>query len=193
MARRTRRGAWRAWGEGHRERSQVVRLRHRHSAEAGCRPQAEGPAGLTRTEGRELIVVLDTGGVEGLSPIDQQRRARLRILREEATDVVLPAAVLAEGVLSGNVGHDYYVRRLLDVVNVSAVDESIGYSAGAIRRAAIRGGLEPAPSGVDAIVAAEADARAGGDDVRIVTSDGGDFEVLASLGDNSARLSVLVV
>lgn|GEM_PF-6942659 len=115
------------------------------------------------------------------------------MLREQATDVIVPAAVLADGVLTGNVGHDYHVRRLLDFVNITAVEESIGYSAGAIRQAAIRGALDPAPSGVDAIVAAEADAWAGGDDVRTVTSDGGGFEVLASLGDNSARLSILVV
>lgn len=115
------------------------------------------------------------------------------MLREEATDVIVPAAVLAEGVLTGNVGHDYHVRRLLDVVNITTVDESIGYSAGAMRQAAIRGALDPAPSGVDAIVAAEADMRAGSDDVRIVTSDGEDFEVFASLIENPARLSILVV
>jgi len=115
------------------------------------------------------------------------------VLREQATDVIVPVAVLAEGVLTGKVGHDYHVRRLLDLVNITAIEEPIGYSAGAIRQAAIRGAREPAPSGVDAIVAAEADARAGSDDVRIVTSDGGDFEVLASLGDNRARLSILIV
>ena len=109
-----------------------------------------------------MIILLDTGGVEAVAPIDEQRRARLRL-------------------------------RLLDVVSITDVDEVIGYAAGALRQEAIRAGLDPAPSGVDAIVAAEADARAAGEDVRILTTDGGDFELLASLGANAARLSVLVV
>ncbi len=142
---------------------------------------------------RRLIVVLDTGGVDGLAPVDEERRARLRVVREEATDIVLPAAVLAEGVLTGNPDHDYHVRRLLDVVDVTAVDAAIGHAAGAIRGEAISGGLTPTPSGVDVIVAAEADARAWRDEVQIVTSDGDDFQVLASLADNASRLSVLVV
>ena len=142
---------------------------------------------------RRLIVVLDTGGVEGLAPLDEERRARLRLLREEARDVVVPAAVLAEGLLTGNVGHDYHVRRLLDVVNIVNVEVPIGHAAGTLRQAAIRGGLDPAPTGVDAIIAAKADERAAGEDVRIVTSDGDDFEVLASLATNAARLSLLVV
>jgi len=101
--------------------------------------------------------------------------------------------VLAEGVLTGNVGHDYHVRRLLELSDVTDVAEELGYAAGALRQEAIRGGFDPPPSGVDAIVAAEADARAGGDDVQIITSDGGDFELLASFGTNAARLSLLVV
>lgn len=137
--------------------------------------------------------MLDTGGVEGLAPIDEVRRARLRVLREQAADIVLPAAVLAEGVLMGRVGHDYHARRLLDVVNIASVDAVIGHAAGALRREAIAGGLDPAPSGVDVIVASEADVRASREEVKIVTSDGDDFEVLASLADNAGRLSVLVV
>jgi hypothetical protein len=100
--------------------------------------------------------------------------------------------VLAEGVLNGHVGHDYHVRRLLESVSVADVYESTGFSAGALRQAAIGAGLDPAPSGVDAIVAAEADIRARSDEVRIITSDRGDFELLASLGSNAARLSVLL-
>ncbi|MDQ3756941.1 MAG: hypothetical protein M3394_03735 [Actinomycetota bacterium] len=115
------------------------------------------------------------------------------MLREHVADLVVPAAVLAEGVLTGNVGHDYHVRRLLELAHITDVGEELGYAAGALRREAIRAGFDPPPSGVDAIVAAEADVRAGGDDVRIVTSDGGDFELLASLGANAARLSLLVV
>lgn len=115
------------------------------------------------------------------------------MLREHAADLIVPAAVLAEGVLTGNVGHDYHVRRLLELSDVTDVAEELGYAAGALRQEAIRAGFDPPPSGVDAIVAAEADARAGGDDVQIITSDGGDFELLASLGTNAARLSLLIV
>ena len=53
--------------------------------------------------------------------------------------------------------------------------------------------MQPPPSGVDTIVAASADSRAAHDDVVIVTSDGGDFQILGSLATNAARLSVLVV
>ena len=140
-----------------------------------------------------MIVVLDSSGVEGLTPLDEERRARLRVLREEAADFILPAAVLAEGLLTGHVGHDYHVRRLLNAVDIVAVDAGIGYAAGALRQEVIRAGVEPAPSGVDVIVAAEADARAAEEDVRIVTSDSADFELLSSVATNADRLSVLAV
>jgi predicted nucleic acid-binding protein len=139
-----------------------------------------------------LIVVLDTGGVEGLAPIDEERRARLRLLRDRADDLVLPAAVLAESVLTGHAGHDYHVQRLLDVVNIADVDAWTGHAAGTLRRAAMGAGMTPPPSGVDAVVAAAADALAAHDDVVIATSDDGDFQMLGSLATNAARLSVLL-
>ena len=141
-----------------------------------------------------MIVVLDTGGVEGLAPIDEDRRARLRLLRERADDLVLPAAVLAESVLTGHAGHDYHVRRLLDVVDIADVDASTGHAAGALRRAAMGARMKPPPSGVDTVVAAAADARAAhDDDVVIVTSDNSDFQMLGSLATKAGRLSVLIV
>lgn len=140
-----------------------------------------------------MIVVLDTGGVEGLAPLDEERRARLRLLRERSDDFVLSAAVLAESVLTGHVGHDYHVQRLLDVVNITDVGASTGHAAGGLRRAAMDAGMKPPPSGVDTVVAAAADARAAHDNVLIVTSDDGDFQMLGSLATNAARLSVLVV
>lgn len=140
-----------------------------------------------------MIVVLDTGGVEGVTPLDEQSRARLRVLREHATDLVVPAAVLAEGILTGHVGHDYHLHRLLEVADITEVGEDLGYAAGALRQEAIRAGVDPPPSGVDAIVVAEADSRAGVDDVRIITSDSGDFELLAALAANTTNLSVLLV
>lgn len=104
-----------------------------------------------------------------------------------------PAAVLAESVFTGNIGHDDHVRRLLAVVDITAVEAAVGHVAGATRRAATGDGLDPAPSGVDVIVVAEADTRAARDDVRMVTSDGGDVEVLASLAANARRLSLVIV
>jgi hypothetical protein len=140
-----------------------------------------------------LIVVLDTGGVEGLAPIDEARRARLRLLRERVHDLVLPAAVLAESVLTGHPGHDFHVQRLLELLDITDVDLSMGHAAGALRRTAIAGGEDPPPSGIDALVAASADAQAANDDVLILTSDGDDFELLGSLATHADRLSVLVI
>ncbi len=144
-----------------------------------------------RGEGSRLIVVLDTGGIDGLAPVDAKRRARLRALREHAEDIVVPAAVLTEGVLTGHVAHDHPVRQLLALVDVAPTTETIGYRAGSLRQGAIAAGLRPIPSGVDAAVAAEADARAANDDVQIITSDDDDLELLASLATNAERLSVL--
>jgi hypothetical protein len=111
-------------------------------------------------EGRGLIVVLDTGRVDTIAPIDAKRRARLRALFEHADEIVVPAAVLAEGVFTGQVGHDHHVRQLLRDVDIATTVEAIGYTAGLLRQNAIVAGMDPAPSGVDAVVAAEADARA---------------------------------
>lgn len=154
---------------------------------SACEREAEARS----SEGRRLIVILDTGGVEGLAPIDEKRRARLRALREQADDIVLPAAVLAEGLFSGHVGHDRHVRQLLRDVHVAPTTESTGYAAGSMRQAAIRAAVAPPPSGVDAVVVAEADARATSEDVQIVTTDDDDVELLASLATNAGRLSVL--
>jgi predicted nucleic acid-binding protein len=103
----------------------------------------------------------------------------------------VPAAVLAEGVFNGHVGHDHHVRQLLTHANIAPVDEPLGYTAGALRQAAIGAGMDPPPSGIDAVVAAEADVRAARDNVRILTTDHDDLELLASLAINAARLSVL--
>lgn len=147
----------------------------------------------TSPPGSRLIVVLDIAGVEGLAPIDEERRARLRLLRDQTGDLVLPAAVLAENVLAGHPGRDYHVRRLLELLNIVDVDAATGHAAGALRRAASGAGMDPPPSGVDTIVGAAADARAANDDVLIVTSDQGDFQMLGSLAPNAARISVLAV
>jgi hypothetical protein len=138
-----------------------------------------------------LIAILDTGGVEGLAPIDEKRRARLRALRERADDFVVPAAVLAEGLFTGHVGHDHHVRQFLRDIDVAPTMASIGYAAGSMRQAAIRAAVDPPPSAVDAVVVAEADARAASEDVQIITTDDDDLQLLASLAANAARLTVL--
>lgn len=51
-------------------------------------------------------------------------------------------------------------------------------------------GLDPPPSGVDALVAAEADARAAREEVRIITTDAIELGLLASLAANGRRISV---
>jgi hypothetical protein len=134
---------------------------------------------------------LDTGGVDGLAPIDARRRARLRALREVALDIIVPAAVLGEGVFSGHVGRDHHVRRLLRTLEITPTTETLGYAAGSMRQGAVRASARPIPSGVDAIVVAEADARAATDEVQIVTTDDHDLELLASLASNAVRLTVL--
>jgi hypothetical protein len=115
------------------------------------------------------------------------------VVRESGAELVVPAAVLAEGVLTGHVGHDDHVHRLLHLTRIADVDSALGDAAGALRQDAIRAGIDPPPSGVDAVVAAEADALAAGDDVHIVTSDGDDMELLASLAAHVRRLTVVVV
>ena len=125
--------------------------------------------------------------------MDEQRRARLRLLRAGATDLVVPAAVLTEGVLTGNSGHDYHVRRLLSFARIAAVDEERGYAAGALRQDAIRAGFDPPPSGVDAAVVAEADDLASTDEIAIVTSDSDDIELLVAFAAHAERITVVAV
>lgn len=69
--------------------------------------------------------------------------------------------------------------------------EPVGFAAGRMRQAAIRAGFDPPPSAVDAIVAAEADARASIAEVRVVTTDADDLELLATLATNAERIAVL--
>jgi predicted nucleic acid-binding protein len=102
--------------------------------------------------------------------------------------------MMAEGLFTGRVGHDYAVNRLLREVDAVDVDQRLGLAAGALRQEAMRAGPDdPPPSGVDAIVAALADSRASADSVRILTSDLEDLQLLASLGANADRVSVLAV
>lgn len=137
-----------------------------------------------------MIAVLDTSAVDYLNGATEAGRARLRALRELCDDLVMPAAVLAEGILPGG-KPDYHVRRLLAVVQIRPVDEFLGFAAGVLRRAAVRGGSRRKPSGVDAIVAAAADAA--GDEVILITSDEADMSALLSIAINASRISLAKV
>lgn len=102
----------------------------------------------------------------------------------------MPAAVLAEGGLTGHPGRDYHLHRLLDLIDVDIVDEELGHAAGHLRTQASRAGIDPPPSGIDAIVVAYADNCATRDDVVIVSSDPDDMIALAIHGTNPSRLEV---
>ena len=140
-----------------------------------------------------MIAVLDTGGVGALAPSDATSRARLRALRQQVDGLVIPAAVLAEGVRSGHPGRDHHVRRLLQLVTVADLGEQLGHDAGALRSAVIADGASPPPSGVDATVAATAVARAATGQVVVVTGDVDDLHRLLEHGRHAARVSLLRV
>jgi hypothetical protein len=93
--------------------------------------------------------------------------------------------------LIGNKRHDFHLRRLLADVHIAEINDRLGYAARALRTSAIRSAVDPAPSGVEAIVAALADERAAREDVAIITSDADEMELLASLAHNVDRLSVI--
>jgi hypothetical protein len=140
-----------------------------------------------------MIVVLDTQGLEVLADRGRRARSRLRAIRQDVDDIVVPAAVLAEGVLTGNPAHDVPVHRLLRESDVAEVTARTGFAAGALRRSALRAGGRTQPSGVDAIVVAVADQRAASDHVVIVTSDPGDLTPLARACQHADRLTIGVV
>lgn len=123
-------------------------------------------------------------------PRDARGRARLRALRAQVSDLVVPAAVLAEGLFTGHPGHDFHLGRLLSLVDVAPLDRPLGLEAGRLRQRALAAQADPPPSAVDAVVVAVADAMAARDDVVIVTSDADDLELLGSLAEHAHRLFV---
>lgn len=137
-----------------------------------------------------MIAVLDTEGVGALAADPRGSRARLRILRRDLEDVVVPAAVLAEGLFTGNPAHDVPVHRFLQMASITDITERLGRHAGALRQATVGRNGGPHPSGVDAIVAAVADQHAAGAHVVIVTSDPDDLGALTQHADHGERLSI---
>jgi len=132
-----------------------------------------------------MIAVLDGGAVSALAPFDERARARLRALRSEAEDLVVPAGVLAEGLLTGHPHSDFHVRRLLELTRIADIDAGLGYAAGRLRTAVVAVSPARPPSGVDALVAAVAVDQASGDDVVVMTSDVDDLARL--LAEAEAR------
>ncbi len=153
-------------------------------------PVNPSPATLHSAPDGKLIAILDTGAISALSPATERGRARLRVLRERVDELAMPAAVLAEGLLTGHPGRDYHVRRLLEFVAIDSVDEHLGFAAGQLRTQCRRAGTDPPPSGIDAIVVALADAHAVRDEVLIVTSDPEDITALAIHTTTPHRLKV---
>jgi hypothetical protein len=112
-------------------------------------------------------------------------------VRRIASDIVVPTALLAEGVLTGHVGRDYHIRRLLDVVGDIEIDRGLGLAAGVLRQQSLASGVTP--SGVDALVAAVADRLTIVGEVLVVTSDPEDLGALTSFADRPERISLLAV
>jgi predicted nucleic acid-binding protein len=140
-----------------------------------------------------VIAILDTEGVGALAATPQEPRARLRVLRRQIDDVIVPAAVFAEGLFTGNPAQDVPVHRFLRTVEIPDVTERMGRAAGALRQATFARNGDRRPSGVDAIVAAIAGENAAHDDVVILTSDPEDFVALARGSDHVGRIAVEVV
>ncbi len=136
-----------------------------------------------------MIAVLDGGAVSALAPVDERARARLRALRSEAVDLVVPAGVLAEGLLAGRPHRDFHVRRLLEITRIADIDAGLGYAAGRLRTAVVTVTPARPPSGADALVAAVAVDQASADDVVLVTSDVEDLARLLS-GAEAPRVTI---
>jgi len=93
--------------------------------------------------------VLDSGGVTALLGRSQSARAWLRWLANHGGEIVVPAAVLSE-CITGDVGRDAEVNRILGALSIMPTGEPTGRLAGALRFRA------KTDDGIDAIVAAEA-------------------------------------
>ncbi|MCU1355785.1 MAG: hypothetical protein JWM89_1203 [Acidimicrobiales bacterium] len=140
-----------------------------------------------------MIAVLDTGAVSALAPVDEACRARLRALWNAVDAIEVPAAVLAEGLLTGHPGRDHHVRRLLRSIAVIDIDEFLGLAAGRMRHRVATSGSKADPSGVDALVAAVADQRASVDDVIVITDDAVDLQALLAGATHTERVSITSV
>jgi predicted nucleic acid-binding protein len=116
-----------------------------------------------------VTLVLDSGALSGLVGA----RARLEALRRRgAWPPLVPAIVLTES-LTGDHRRDFHVDRLLRTCEIRDVDELLARRASGLRFAA---GGKRAPSAVDAVVVACADAAGG---ATVLTSDPRDLRALS--------------
>lgn len=100
-----------------------------------------------------VVVVLDGGAVERLAK-DRVVRAALRRLTAEAWSVVIPTVVLAE-CLSGT-ARDANANRVISRFGTMDTTASVARTAASLRHATRGPAKRPHPSGIDALVAAQA-------------------------------------
>lgn len=125
-----------------------------------------------------MTLVLDSDGVAMLAG----RRARLEALRRRGEwPPVVPSVVLTEA-LTGDHRRDFQEHRLLRTCDIRPVDEDLAREAAALRTAV---GATRAPSAVDAIVVALADAVGG---ATVITSDPRDLRALATHSTNDVKI-----
>ncbi|MGE3620884.1 MAG: type II toxin-antitoxin system VapC family toxin [Acidimicrobiia bacterium] len=119
------------------------------------------------------MLVLDSGGLSGLSHRTRRARAMIEALRQESLwPPVVPTVVLAEST-SGSPRTDTNVNRFLKMCDVEAtLSEATARRAGRLRAQARRG------SAVDALVVASAEPSA-----TVLTSDPDDLRALAAYAD----------
>lgn len=129
-----------------------------------------------------MTLVLDAGGVSMLA--GHRARARQEELRRRGEwPPIVPAVVLTE-VLTGDHRGDFDRNRLLRLSDVRPVREELARAAAVLRSRVATS--RDAPSAVDAVVAAQADALGG---ATVLTSDPGDLTALAHLTTNEVRVS----
>ena len=119
------------------------------------------------------VVVLDSGAVTSLAEQDPIARALWRRLTELGWRTAVPAVTLAEAT-TGRPGPDAPTNRLIRQVGHTILcDERLGRAAGVLRTAALA--RRSGASGIDAIVAAVAEANAPS---IVLTTDPDDLEIL---------------
>lgn len=125
-----------------------------------------------------MTLVLDSHGLTMLA----QSRARLEELRRRGEwPAIVPSVVLTEAT-TGDHRRDFHENRLLTTCEIKPVDEKLARSAASLRA---KVNARRAPSAVDAIVVALADALGG---ATVITSDAGDLRTLARHTTNTVRI-----
>jgi hypothetical protein len=119
-------------------------------------------------------LILDAGALVAVDRDDRAMMARLRVSQQHGLELRSNAMVVAQ-VWRDRQGRQVYLARLLQAVNVRAINQADGRDAGVLQAAA--GTADP----IDATVVLLA---APGD--RILTSDPGDITRLAAAAGNRA-------